>query len=123
MNFIKVEVETRGTRLRLPDGQTLVLKRTGKTKTVLKNGTYMWGVRPEHFIVSKKGANAIDVVMDVVQPTGSRTFGSFVVGDTHVVAEFDAHDVNVANQQLALSVVMERTSFFDASTGKALTTS
>ena len=122
MNFIEVEVENNGARLKLPDGQTMTTKRAGAAKLELADGPYLWGVRPEHFSAAKKSPATMDAVMEVVQPTGSRTYGSFSLAATHVVAELDAHAVNEENQKLALAVAVDRTVFFDVKSGEAIST-
>ena len=108
MNFLNVNVSGGGKRLDLPGGQKISLpKKLGMT-----DGTYLWGVRPEHFSQSS-GRNTVKAKMEVVQPTGSRTYGSFRLGEAHMVAELGAHALDVADQTLALEIAVQRTSFFD----------
>jgi len=122
MNFIEVIVENGGANLRLPDGQSVDLKRAGVAPINLAEGACIWGVRPEHFSSGANGPITIDAKFEVVQPTGSRSYGSFSLAGTHVVAELDAHAITAAEQELTLSVAMERTVFFDTATGKAIPT-
>lgn len=84
-------------------------------------GDYLWGVRPEHFYPAGPDEDSILAAIDVVQPTGSRTYGSFALADAHVVAELEAHalDPNV-RQKIPLGVALDRTAFFDLETGDAL---
>ncbi len=107
MNFIDVVVAD-GT-LTLPDGQTI-------SGCGMADGQYTWGVRPEQFSVDLDGA--LNVELDVIQPTGSRSFGTFYLAGNHMMAELDAHAVN--DRQVVLSVAMERTLFFDPSSGQAV---
>lgn len=107
MNFIDVSV-TRST-MKLPNGSLL-------EGVKIPDGKYVWGVRPEHFVQDPKGK--ITVSLDVVQPTGSRSYGTFYFDKTHVVAELDAHASG--HGQTNLSVAMGRTSFFDPKTGAAI---
>jgi multiple sugar transport system ATP-binding protein len=106
MNFLQVEVKN-GVLL-LGDGQSL-------KGCVMPDGKYTWGVRPEHFIAQVDGPLA--VTLDVVQPTGSRAYGSFDLAGSHVLAEFAAHYGDT--KDIRLGVTLERTSFFDTKTGKA----
>lgn len=77
--------------------------------------------RPEYFHPAEQGGNSIDAAFDVEQPTGSRTCGSFALGDAHVVAALDAHALDPsASQRLAIGAALARTSFFDAETGEAV---
>lgn len=82
----------------------------------MADGQYTWGVRPEQFSVDLDGA--LHVELDVIQPTGSRSFGTFYLAGNHMMAELDAHAVN--DRQVVLSVAMERTLFFDPSSGQAV---
>lgn len=107
MNFIDVRVE--GNAVVLKDGQRL-------EGCNMHEGNYIWGVRPEHFSTSEAGA--LSVKLDVIQPTGSRAYGSFDLAGTHMVAEFSAH-IGGENA-VRLDVAIERTDFFDPQTGKAV---
>ncbi len=50
--------------------------------------------------------------VEIVQPTGSRAFGTFFIDGTHVVDEFGAHEVTATGTSIALSVATDCTSFF-----------
>nr|WP_319385589.1 ABC transporter ATP-binding protein [uncultured Roseibium sp.] len=118
MNFLPVSVA--GGRLHLPDGQTMNFDVTQQGHPALKEGQYLWGVRPEHFSRSDDPARSFHAAIEVVQPTGSRTYGSFSQGGSHVVAELDAHAVNLSNRTIGLSVAMERTVFFDTDSSRTI---
>ena len=119
MNFIKVRSEENGRRITLPDGQTI--NAGSGNGTGLTDGDYLWGVRPEHFYPAGPGEDSILAAIDVVQPTGSRTYGSFALADAHVVAELEAHALDPnARQKIPLGVALDRTAFFDLETGDAL---
>lgn len=107
MNFINVKVKD-GTAI-LQDGQRV-------QGCSMSDGEYIWGIRPEHFTAGAQGPLA--VTLDVIQPTGSRAYGSFLLAGTHMVAEFGAHVGD--SKEIRLSVAMERTSFFDPQSGKAI---
>lgn len=109
MNFVDVTVADGA--VTLPDGQTI----PGCT---MAPGQYTWGVRSEHFAASADGP--LSVKLDVIQPTGSRSYGTFYIGDAHMVAELDAHATDHSNMQL--SVAMDRTLFFDPKSGQAVQT-
>ncbi|WP_421726038.1 ABC transporter ATP-binding protein [Bauldia sp.] len=116
MNFVPVTVEGGGATLKLPDGQTIALTSDDDAPG---DGSYRWGVRPEH-LKQANGAASFNATIEVVQPTGSRTYGSFSLGDANVVAELDARAVDVAGRSLPLSVAVKRTVFFDEQTGNAV---
>lgn len=112
MNFVPVEYKTK--QLHLPDGQKIDFDPAKQGHARLKNGSYKWGVRPEHFAKVARGGN-MKAKIEVVQPTGTRTYGSFSLGDTHLTAELDAHAVDLTNREIQLAVAFERTVFFDPS--------
>jgi ABC-type sugar transport system ATPase subunit len=109
MNFIDVTVKNGS--VVLTDGQCI-------EGAPLPEGQYLWGVRPEHFKATADGP--LSVRLSVVQPTGSRAFGSFDLTGAHMVAEFPAHVGDTAGQDIRLAVAMERTSFFDPDTGASV---
>lgn len=119
MNFLPVTIESDRSALRLPDGQVLTTGDGSTLADLPQDGAYLWGVRPEHFSQSDTTDGTISATMEVVQPTGSRTYGSFMLGDSHMVAELDAHAVNVSNQTIKLAVALPRTVFFDEKSGQA----
>ena len=120
MNFIDVTVAADGERLSLPGGQFIALGPAHRQLGLEAGRSLLWGVRPEQFAQGLNTGNGIDVVVEVVQPTGSRTYGSFSLGGAHAVAELDAHALTGINQKLRLSVAMDRTVLFDPRSGKAL---
>lgn len=93
----------------LPDGQVL-------SGCNAADGNYRWGVRPEHFSAQDNGELSVD--LDVIQPTGSRAYGTFYLAGTHMVAELDAHATE--NREIRLNVAMQRTIMFNQTTGEAL---
>ena len=59
----------------------------------------IFGVRPEHMSRaragnSRPGLARHSAVIELVQPTGSRTYATFQLGGAEVVAELQAHDVS-----------------------------
>ena len=112
MNFI--EVTKHGDRLILPDGQSV------RTGSPLGDGAYLWGVRPEHWSQAPEGQADIRVRMEIVQPTGSRSYGTFYLAGTHVVAELDSRAEGLRASEVLLSVAGNRTHLFDPQTGKAV---
>ncbi|MEZ5782666.1 MAG: sn-glycerol-3-phosphate ABC transporter ATP-binding protein UgpC [Rhizobiaceae bacterium] len=93
--------------------------------TVKGEKSVLLGLRPEHISRAQGEAPApgsvrYDALIDLVQPTGSRSYATFRVGREPVVAELQAHDVSRAGQKLALDINMNRASIFDAETGRAI---
>lgn len=108
MNFVSVTIA--GGDMKLPDGQVI-----GGNKAA--DGEYIWGVRPEHFSASETGD--LKVKLDVIQPTGSRSYGTFYLADTHMVAELDAHATG--SDELKLAVAVHRTILFNKTSGMVVT--
>ena len=121
MNFIPATVDTQddgpalrltpGLRLALPAARAAALKpRQGRAVTL--------GLRPEHILRAsaqdrREGLVRFDARIDLVQPTGSRTYATFRLGDKEVVAELQSHDVSRPGEQLALVLDMSRAVLVD----------
>ncbi|MCO5070898.1 MAG: sn-glycerol-3-phosphate ABC transporter ATP-binding protein UgpC [Rhizobiaceae bacterium] len=93
--------------------------------TVKGEKSVLLGLRPEHISRAQgeaptPGSVRYDALIDLVQPTGSRSYATFRLGREPVVAELQAHDVSRAGQKLALDINMNRASIFDAETGRAI---
>ena len=75
------------------------------------------GVRPEHIRPATNTSKAtLNARFDLIQPTGSRSFGTFQLADTPVVAELQAHDIEHTGQTLSLEIDMQRMIFIDPET-------
>ncbi|ETW99631.1 MAG: hypothetical protein ETSY2_40505 [Candidatus Entotheonella gemina] len=126
MNFIPVDVDRSASALVLPDGQRVALSASQLALDLSGHQRLIWGLRPEHFhmaLADEPGLDVrpgIDVKIEVMQPTGSRTYGSFSIGATRAVAELDPHAVTGSNRNVRLRVAMDRTSLFDPETDMAL---
>jgi multiple sugar transport system ATP-binding protein len=88
--------------------------------------TVTLGIRPEHLSRAtpadrRPGLVQRSVVIELVQPTGSRTYATFRIGDTPVVAELQAHDVSQPGETLELSLDMNRAIIIDTASGEVLT--
>jgi multiple sugar transport system ATP-binding protein len=59
-------------------------------------------------------------VIQLLQPTGSRTYATFNLGGTRAVAELQAHDVSAINQSIELSIDMNRVVLIDQATNRVL---
>ncbi len=81
------------------------------------------GFRPEHMSrrgVARDGLANAEVIVELIQPTGSRTFAEFKLGGVKVVAELEAHDVQRAGERLELSIDMNRAILIDPTTEKVI---
>jgi multiple sugar transport system ATP-binding protein len=83
------------------------------------------GLRPEHICRAPGGAPApgavrVERTIELLQPTGSRTYATFRLAGTPVVAELEAHDVSRPGESVPLELNLARASVFDAATDRAL---
>ena len=116
MNFIPATLQKSGSSMAVVfDGDTtLPLFEDNAANLAPYTGKpIVFGVRPEH--ISKAGDGArrtqdapLDVTIDLVQPTGSRIYGTFQLGGVETVAELAVHDVEQPGEQLTLLIDMNR---------------
>jgi multiple sugar transport system ATP-binding protein len=58
--------------------------------------------------------------IDLVQPTGSRTYATFKLGGQEVMAELQAHDVPKVQERIELAIDMNRALLIDPQTEAVL---
>jgi multiple sugar transport system ATP-binding protein len=83
------------------------------------------GLRPEHITRAHgpspaPGCVRQDVRIELIQPTGSRSYATFSLGGEPVMAELQAHDVSRPGEAVLLDINMQRASIFDSETETAL---
>ena len=108
-----------GTRLALPASRAEAVANRGERGIVL-------GVRPEHIsrastTDTRPGLARYEALIDLVQPTGARTYATFKLGNTEVVAELQAHDVSQPGQRVELALDMNRAVLIDPKTDAVIT--
>jgi multiple sugar transport system ATP-binding protein len=128
MNFVNATLVASGDGLgvRLADGTVLMLPaaRTARLGE-RRDQAIILGVRPEHLSRavqndSRTGLARCSANIDLLLPTGSRTYATFKLGGTEVTAELQAHDVTQINQRIELSIDMNRAVIIDPETEKVL---
>ncbi len=107
-----------GTMLALPEHRAQALG--GKIDRPV-----IFGVRPDHISRAiagdqRSGVARYAATIDLVQPTGSRTYGTFKMGGVEVVAELKAHDVTKVNERIELVIDMNRAVLIDPGSEKVL---
>ncbi len=100
-----------GTELALPEARSEKLGAWVDRDVVL-------GVRPEHMRRAEHGQ--LDVTFDLVQPTGTRIYGTFTLAGSEVVAELQAHDIEHTGERLSLAVDMKRIILVDPETDNVI---
>src|SRR5215468_4946416 len=94
MNFIPAELGESGGVLgaRLRDGKTLPLAPSQRSRyAAAQNRPVTLGIRPEHMARAGTGTGAegharVDVAVELIQPTGSRTYITYALGNQSVMA-------------------------------------
>jgi multiple sugar transport system ATP-binding protein len=128
MNFVAAAlVANKGViGVRLGDGTVLGLPALRAQRLAAKRDQpVLLGVRPEH--ISRAGASESRpgliphlALIDLVLPTGARTYATFQLGGTAVVAELQAHDVSRPGERVELAIDMNRAVLIDPSTDQVI---
>ncbi|WP_026873734.1 ABC transporter ATP-binding protein [Inquilinus limosus] len=128
MSFLPGSVVRReGETAVLVDGsETPLSLPAGRLPDAILAGTrVLLGLRPEHVGRARHGVSSpgfvrIDATIELLQPTGSRTFATFRLGETPALAELQAHDVSSPGETIGLEINLNRASVFDEETERAL---
>ncbi len=127
MNFVSGRLERSGdgaaVKLGYP-GLTVALPR-GRVPAARDGAEVILGFRPEHVGRATAGAPAdaharIESTIELVQPTGSRSYATFRLADQPVMAELQAHDVGRAGEPIHFDIDLRKAVLFDPGTGRAL---
>jgi multiple sugar transport system ATP-binding protein len=124
MNFISAELVRNdgGLSVRLGDGTELALPAARAQKLGSRHAqAVVLGVRPEHMSRALAGDTRVGLahlsaLIDLVQPTGARTYATFRLGGAEVVAELQAHDVSQPGTRIEVAIDMNRAVLIDPST-------
>ena len=114
-----------GDRVALGDGATLALPKGRKLDGAGDGTAVLLGLRPEHLTRAQGPAPAEGIVrsnatIELIQPTGSRSYATFRLGGVPVMAELQAHDVSRPGEEISLDINLNRASLFDAKTERAM---
>ncbi len=128
MNFVPASLEQRGEDIVVAFGADAALPLPADRCPALEGATgrpVLFGVRPEHIErrrdgTSRPGLAPLDVTIDLVQPTGPRTYGTFLLGSVETVAELEVHDVERPGEQLQLLFDMNRIVIIDPDTERVI---
>jgi multiple sugar transport system ATP-binding protein len=127
MNFVEATLAGSGDGLavRLADGTQLGLPaRRSQALASYRDKSVILGVRPEHINGARGELRPGEVrhaaLIDLVQPTGARTYATFKLGTTQAVAELQPHDVSSPGERLDLAIDMNRAVLIDPQTDKVI---
>ena len=128
MNFIpcRITAADGGLRMRFDNGRVLpVPERLAGSSRIRDGSDLLLGVRPEH--MSRPGDkgiaqdhSALSVVVDLVQPTGTRTYAQFRLNDIEVTVELPAHAVEQPGTAIDLLFDMSRIVLIDPDTDRVI---
>jgi multiple sugar transport system ATP-binding protein len=106
------------------DGPALPLPRGRKLNGAGDGAAVLLGLRPEHMTRSHgaagEGIVRHDATIELIQPTGSRSYATFRLGGKPVMAELQAHDVSRPGEKIPIDINLMRASLFDAESEKAI---
>src|SRR5262249_17681145 len=127
MNFLVGSLMLSGSAaaFRLADGPDFELA-AGRIRGAFSDGhPLVLGLRPEHIRRGGPGqpgrdVKRLEVEVELIQPTGSRTYVTVRLGGFPVVAEMQAHDVTVPNKRIEIDIDLGRSTLFDAKTERAI---
>jgi multiple sugar transport system ATP-binding protein len=127
MNFLKGRLQRTADRVSVKlgdDGPALPLPR-GRAPATGDGAEVILGFRPEHVGRATggpvvEGHARIESTIELVQPTGSRSYATFRVAGQPAMAELQAHDIRQAGEPIQVDVNLKSAVLFDPGTGKAL---
>ena len=126
MSFLPGTLVCNGTcSVRLGDCDVTLAVPEGRKLAKAEDGMpVLLGLRAEH-VTRAQGDPAAGVVrreatVELIQPTGSRSYATFRLAGEPVMAELQAHDVSAPGERITIDINMMRASYFDARTEMAL---
>lgn len=123
MNFLPAKL--RGNRLELDAGTSLALP-AGPTRPGRSDADtpVELGIRPQHIRRATSalapGEQSIEADIELVQPTGARTYATFKLAGQPIVAELQSHDVSRPGERIALAIDMARAVLIDPHNGRVI---
>jgi multiple sugar transport system ATP-binding protein len=128
MNFVPATVvETAGAiGLQLNDGKGLALPASARSRYAAAIGRpVVLGVRPEHMARARDGAAAdgharLATAVELIQPTGSRTYITFPLGGVSITAEVEPHDVHRPGDAVTIDLDLNRAVLIDPDTNRVI---
>ena len=124
MNFVPGTLE-KNLHFTFADGTGLDLPSDRWPREALGAGQrYLLGVRPEH-VSTPKGPETKDhprmtLGVDLIQPTGTRTYVTCRLGGHPVIAELQSHDIDSGDKTIDLAIDLSRANLIDAESGKVV---
>jgi multiple sugar transport system ATP-binding protein len=123
INFLDATLDAGARVVKLKDGAVLQLP---ADRTVDgRSGNIVLGIRPQHIsrasiTAAAAGTARVESTVELVQPTGTRTYVTFPLGGEPIMAELGAHDVGKPGERLAVDIDMRRAVLIDPPSGKVI---
>ena len=128
MNFLRGSMVRSGdgAAVRFGEGDTTLALPPGRARPGVADGAeVIVGLRPEH---ARRGIGAepalgvvrIEATIELVQPTGSRSYATFRLAGQPLLAELQAHDVSRPGERIPIDLDLRRAAIFDPQSGNAL---
>jgi multiple sugar transport system ATP-binding protein len=120
INFIAAKLEKAG--IVFADGQTLKLPGNALGRYAAHLGrNVVFAIRPQHVDRAPAASTAqVKSTIDLIQPTGARTYVTFAIGKEPVMAELDAHDVGRPGDKIPIAFDLNHFILIDPESGKVL---
>ena len=126
MSFVPGTLALEGGRAAVRLGEAVLPLPPGRDLNGARDGRpVLLGLRPEHLSRAHQdpvapGHSRYEATIDLLQPTGSRSYATFRLAGAPVMAELQAHDVSRPGEQIGIDINMTRASLFDQETQRAL---
>ena len=128
MSFLpgRLRRDADGSRIELGKGATaLALPKDRRLNGAADGASVLLGLRPEHMTRAQgpspaEGIVRTDATIELIQPTGSRSYATFRLGGEPVMAELQAHDVSRPGEHIAIDINLNRAALFDAVTERSI---
>jgi multiple sugar transport system ATP-binding protein len=128
MNFLRGRIVRSGdgAAVRFGEGETALALTPARGRLGAEDGAaVIVGLRPEH---ARRGVSAepapgavrIEATIELLQPTGSRSYATFRLAGQPMLAELQAHDVSRPGERIPIDLDLRRAAIFDAQSGNAL---
>jgi multiple sugar transport system ATP-binding protein len=127
MNFVrgKLERTAEGSRVKLGDDGPILSLPQGRGPKAGEGADVILGFRPEHVRRATadpvaNGQARVESEIELVQPTGSRSYATFRLAGQPAIAELQTQDVGQVGERIQFDINLHRAVLFDAGTGTAL---
>jgi multiple sugar transport system ATP-binding protein len=127
MNFLHGSIVGSGDNaaVRFGEGQTTLALPPRGRPGVSDGAEVIVGLRPEHArrgvgAEPEPGAVRIEATIELVQPTGSRSYATFRLAGQPLLAELQAHDVSRPGERIPIDLDLRHAAIFNPQSGNAL---